>query len=124
MTIPRWYWPTGLGSGVKANILATLTSKIIGTMMAEGMSIEDCVKAVAATLPICSERGIAYSTFTIIRISGNTEAQLIEYDNPRVILLRDGKSVDCPVSSRVISGKTVTESKFQLRAGDMACCHE
>lgn len=54
----------GLGSGVKASILSTLTSKIISTMMAAGMSLEDCVSAVAATLPVSSEHGVAYSTFT------------------------------------------------------------
>ena len=41
----------GLGSGVKASILSTLTSKIISTMMAEGLTLEDCVATIAATAP-------------------------------------------------------------------------
>ena len=84
----------GLGSGVKANILSTLTSKIISTMMANAMGLEDCVSTIAATLPVCSVRGVAYSTFTIMKIVNNEEAELIQYDNPHVILLRDGKHVD------------------------------
>ena len=86
----------GLGSGVKASILSTLTSKIISTMMAEGMRLEDCVETIAATLPVCSERGVAYSTFTILRLVNNERAEIIQYDNPMVILLRDGHSVEMP----------------------------
>ena len=64
----------GLGSGVKASILSTLTSKIISTMMAEGLSVEDCVSTIAATLPVCSVRGVAYSTFTIVHIVNDETA--------------------------------------------------
>ncbi|MDR1618703.1 MAG: serine/threonine-protein phosphatase [Treponema sp.] len=86
----------GMGSGVKASILSTLTAKIIATMMANNLSVEDCVTTIAATLPVCKERQIAYSTFTIIRITGNLEAEIIQYDNPLVILLRGGKNFDYP----------------------------
>ena len=50
----------GLGSGVKANILATMTSRIISSMMSSGATLEEVVETVASTLPVCSERGIAY----------------------------------------------------------------
>lgn len=109
----------GLGSGVKANILSTLTSKIICTMMASGLAIEDCVETIAKTLPVCNIRQIAYCTFTIIRVTGNKLAEVIQFDNPSVILLRNGKNFDYPVVSRVIEGKTILESKIPLQLHDV-----
>ena len=73
----------GLGSGVKASILSTLTSKIISTMLSEGLSLEECVETIAATLPVCSIRGVAYSTFTIIHLKNNQSAELIQHDNKK-----------------------------------------
>lgn len=109
----------GLGSGVKANILSTLTSKIISTMMANKMSIEDCVTTVASTLPVCEKRGIAYSTFTIIRVVDNKEVELIQYDNPHVILLRNGKNYDYEKIGMKIGEKEIFKSKFTLSLGDI-----
>lgn len=109
----------GLGSGVKANILSTLTSKIIATMMASDMPIEECVTTIAQTLPICSVRGVAYATFTILRVYDNQEIHLIQYDNPDVILLRGGKNIDYPREERVIAGKRIFESRFPIALGDI-----
>ena len=109
----------GLGSGVKASILSTLTSKIISTMMSEGLSIEDCVSTIAATLPICSVRGVAYSTFTIINIINNQTAELIQYDNPKIILFRDGKYYDYPTTEINIDGKKILRSSIKLKEDDI-----
>ena len=109
----------GLGSGVKASILSTLTSKIISTMMAEGLPLEECVSTIAATLPICSVRGVAYSTFTIIHIIDNSVAELIQYDNPHVILLRDCLNYDYPKSELNIDGKKIYKSTIKLQENDI-----
>ncbi|MBQ2472220.1 MAG: SpoIIE family protein phosphatase, partial [Acholeplasmatales bacterium] len=108
----------GLGSGVKASILSTLTSKIISTMMAEGLKLEDCVSTIAATLPICSVRGVAYSTFTIIHIIENRTVEIIQYDNPKVIFLRDFNVYDYPTKELNIEGKKVLKSIINLQEDD------
>lgn len=109
----------GLGSGVKANILSTLTSKIISTMMANNLSIEDCVSTIASTLPVCGERGVAYSTFTIIQVNNNREAEIIQYDNPHVIFLRNGKNVSYPKTIMELDGKQIYSSKILLEENDV-----
>lgn len=109
----------GLGSGVKASILSTLTSKIISTMMAEGLTLEDCVETIAHTLPICSVRGVAYSTFTILHIVNNSEIELIQYDNPLVILLRGGKNFDYPKTEMNIGNKRIYKSVIKLCENDI-----
>lgn len=109
----------GLGSGVKASILSTLTSKIISTMMAEGLPIEDCVSTIAATLPVCSVRGVAYSTFTIIHLRNNEAAEIIQYDNPKVILIRNEKNYDYPTTELNIGGKKILHSVIPLQENDI-----
>ena len=109
----------GLGSGVKASILSTLTSKIISTMMAEGLALEECVSTIAATLPICSVRGVAYSTFTIIHLIDNTTAELIQYDNPMIIMLRNCERYDYPKDELSIGGKKIYKSSIKLQENDI-----
>jgi len=109
----------GLGSGVKANILATLTSKIISTMLAAGMPLEDAVETIIATLPVCAVRGVAYSTFTIIRIVNNLKAEIIQYENPSVIMLRDGKNYEMPTTTVTVAGKEVLRSEVPLMENDV-----
>ena len=109
----------GMGSGVKANILSKLTAKIVSTMMAAGLQVEDCVETIAATLPVCKERCVAYSTFTIIDLHDNEEAEIIQYDNPGVILLRDGGHYEFPSQEVVIGGKKILKARVKLQENDV-----
>ena len=109
----------GLGSGVKASILSTLTSKIISTMLADGLSLEECVETIAATLPVCSIRGVAYSTFTIVHLKNNQTAELIQYDNPHIIIIRDEKNWDYPKTEMNIGGKKIFKSVVKLQENDI-----
>ena len=109
----------GLGSGVKASILSTLTSKIISTMMAEGLKLEECVETIAATLPICSVRGVAYSTFTIIHLIHNATAEIIQYDNPLVIMIRNFELYQYPQSELNIGGKKIYKATIPLQENDI-----
>ena len=104
----------GMGSGVKANILATMTSKIAVTMLREGASLEETLDTIADTLPVCNERHLAYSTFTIIKAFHSGEVYVAEFDNPSIFLLRDGEEVSVEKIKRTIHDKVIFESKFVL----------
>ena len=109
----------GLGSGVKASILSTLTAKIISTMLAEGASLEDCVNTIVDTLPVDSKNGVAYSTFTVIHLLRNEIAEIIEYENPAAILIRDGGNFEFPRQEMSVGGKRVLRASVRLQDGDV-----
>ena len=108
----------GLGSGVKANILSTLTAKMLSTMMANNMSIEECVISMAETLPICSVRGVAYSTFSIIKIVDNKYVDIYNYDNPTPFMIRDGKVKDLNYTVSVFENKKIYHAKVEAKLND------
>lgn len=109
----------GLGSGVKANILVTLTSTICATMVREGASVADVVSTIVNTLPVCSVRKVAYATFSILEIKDSGEGYLAEFDNPFCIYIRDGQRMEFKCEYNEYSGKGVYETRFQALPGDV-----
>ena len=103
----------GLGSGVKASILSTLTSKMLSSMIAGDISIKECIRCIANTLPVCKVRNVAYSTFTIIKIQDNKYVDIYNFDNPTPFMIRDGKVMDLSYSSTEIDGKTIYHAKIE-----------
>ncbi len=87
--------------------------------MAAGLAIEDCVQTIAATLPVCSVRGVAYSTFTIIHIQNNETAEIIQYDNPHVIVIRNYEVYDYPKTEINIDGKKIYKTTLKLQEDDV-----
>jgi hypothetical protein len=84
----------GMGHGVKANILATLTSTMALNFTREHKEIDRIAEIIMNTLPVCSERKISYSTFTIVDIESSGNANILEYDNPPTIILRGSREFD------------------------------
>lgn len=109
----------GLGSGVKANILATLTSKILSTMVSNNISIRDCIETVIQTLPVCKVRGIAYSTFSVVHVDQYGKGVLIEFDNPQAIYYHNGRCVDLIRNETIVCDKKVYHSEVKLKDGDI-----
>ncbi|SKA83031.1 Stage II sporulation protein E (SpoIIE) [Clostridium sp. USBA 49] len=109
----------GLGSGVKANILSTLTCKIAGTMLKEGLSLYETVDTIAHTLPVCSIRQLAYCTFTIIKIDNSGNVHALEYDNPSYFLIKNNIITTPKKKQIIIKDKLINESNFKLDIGDV-----
>ncbi|MBS3985657.1 MAG: SpoIIE family protein phosphatase [Selenomonadales bacterium] len=110
----------GLGSGVKANIMATLTTKIACGLLERDVPIDHVVSTIVDTLPSCSERGLAYATFSILQIRADGNAQLYEYDSPPALFFRDDCLVPIERHTRVICGKKITEASLQVEKNDVA----
>lgn len=110
----------GLGSGVQANVLSTLTVEVVGGLVSGNLSTHEVVETLIATLPVCKRRGIAYSTFSILRLYDTGHATLVEYDSPAAIRLRGGVKVsDLKTSEVNVLGKSIRESHFRVRPDDM-----
>ena len=84
----------GMGHGVKANILATLTSTMALNFTREHKDYDRIAEIIMNTLPVCSERKISYATFTIIDIESNGKTSFLEYDNPSAIILRGSQIIE------------------------------
>lgn len=115
----------GMGHGVKANVLSTLTASMIINFDYHNDDITTVAEMIIATLPICSVRKISYSTFSIIDINHTTGlATIIEYDNPQSLIYREGKPLKCEWESHVVDGteermgQVINTTTFEFRDSD------
>lgn len=113
----------GMGHGVKANVLATLTATMAVNFTMEHKAVEKIADIIMNTLPVCSERHMSYSTFTIVDIEHRGLTTILEYDNPQTIILRDNVPFDpgwqCLIlNSEKNSGKEILSCQFQPRKED------
>jgi hypothetical protein len=113
----------GMGHGVKANILATLTATMALNFTKEHKEVDRIAEIIMNTLPVCSERKISYSTFTIIDIESSGRATILEYDNPSTIVLRGNQLFD-PSWKKVVlekgknAGKVLKTCSFKPEKED------
>lgn len=80
----------GLGSGIKANILATMTAHMAAKFVASDLDFVNSAAIMMDTLPVCQVRKISYATFTIVDCHPHGKTRIIEMDNPPYLLIRNG----------------------------------
>ncbi|MFW5802870.1 MAG: SpoIIE family protein phosphatase [Verrucomicrobiota bacterium] len=116
----------GLGSGVKASVLSTLTGALAARCVRGNMDVRRTAEVILSSLPVCRERQLAYSTFTILDLDKSTgELRIIEHENPRFLLLRNGQAADCETERIPIDGPANSSrhhrllySRVRLNEGD------
>ncbi len=118
----------GMGHGVKANILATLTSTMSLNFTLEHKEPEKIAEIIMNTLPECSVRKMNYATFTIIDIESDGEVSILEYDNPQTVIFRGNQVLDphwnCIImQSDKNAGKEIKTCRFRPQKEDriMVC---
>lgn len=108
----------GIGSGVRANILSTVTTTLFSTMLQTGSSVDDCIGEISRMLAMDASNRIAYSTFVLLTISKNGRAKLTEYDSPKTLIYRDGKLLDLSYTMREVAGMEIREYNFVVHESD------
>lgn len=109
----------GLGNGVKANILSTLTTEILSTLVSNDISMEECIETIAQTLPVCKDRGVAYSTFSVIHVNDNGNGYMFEFDNPECICFSNGVYKKLERQELNILNKKIFKTELNLKNQDV-----
>ncbi len=118
----------GLGSGIKAGVLSTLTATMALKFVESEIPPDRAANIIMNTLPVCRERGISYATFTLVDIQPGAAVRIVEYDNPDYVLVRESTVVEPIKDSATIQRKhkqsapvreeTLFYSDFKARPGD------
>ncbi|WP_179953184.1 SpoIIE family protein phosphatase [Desulfobotulus mexicanus] len=118
----------GLGSGVKAGVLSTLTATMALKFVASNIPIKRAARTIMNTLPVCRLREISYATFTIVDIEPGLQVRMMEFDNPGYLLIRDNQPMTPEKNAIIIERKnkkaapphntTMFYSSYQALPGD------
>ncbi|MDR1248938.1 MAG: serine/threonine-protein phosphatase [Treponema sp.] len=95
----------GLGSGIKANVLASLTAKMIVKFILSGIQLRRAVEIMVNSLPVSSDNGLSYATFTLLDIVNGFHVHIVEYDNPPYLIVRNGEALAAEKKETVFNRK-------------------
>lgn len=110
----------GLGSGIKASILSTLTTSMATQMVYNGISINETFESILLTLPVCKVRGLSYATLATCLVDHKKQSCTIyEYDFPSILIFRDGEFLNFEKKTKFIKDKKISEINFDIKKGDL-----
>jgi hypothetical protein len=113
----------GMGHGVKANMLSTLTATMALNFTKEHKDPNKIAEIIMNTLPVCSVRKVSYSTFTIVDIEESGKTTILNYDNPDPIVIRASAKFNLKWQNIILEseknrGKEIKVCSFQALKED------
>lgn len=117
----------GLGSGIKASVLSTMTATMAMHYTAMNESILQTALSIIHTLPQDMVRKISYSTFCIFDTDCFGNTRVVEYESPPFYLFRRGKLQEIqkekiPVARKDLDNTFLWVSAFKLEKEDRLVC--
>lgn len=111
----------GLGSGVKANILASMTATMLLKFIEAEIDIKKACEIVLNSLPVCRVRKISYSTFSAMDCDDDGNVKIVEEGNPQFLWIRDNMFMEpeySEITSKTFPNRHMHIYKLKLREGD------
>ncbi|MGQ7869088.1 SpoIIE family protein phosphatase [Sunxiuqinia sp. sy24] len=113
----------GIGHGVKANVLGTLTASMALNYSSLHTQPDVAAKVFMRALPRSSDGKESYATFTIIEIEVGGLVRIVNYDNPQTIILRHGEpyapdEIEVNIRGEENVGKILRIREFRPIQGD------
>ena len=112
----------GLGSGVKAHVLATMTTSMAIKFLESNVPTLEAAEIIMDSLPVCEVRKIGYATFSLFDFRLGGRAQVTEMGNPGYIHLRGTEEIAPLRDETVVSAhwpdREVRECEADFRPGD------
>jgi hypothetical protein len=84
----------GLGSGIKANVLASLTATMLIEFVLKDIPPSRAAELIINSLPVCRDRGLSYAAFTLVDVRPDMSVHFTEYGNPPLVIVRDGRLIE------------------------------
>ncbi len=110
----------GLGSGVKASILSTLTTSMATTMLFNGVPINEVFSSILATLPVCKVRGISYANLCSVVFDADEElCSIVEYEFPVTLYFKDKKLVRLEKQTTIVEAREISICHIKPSEGDL-----
>jgi hypothetical protein len=113
----------GIGHGIKASVLASLTATMALKYTQFHTKPEISSKIIMEALPKSSDGKESYATFTVIELEADGQVRIINYDNPPVLIIRNGslyqpKEYELEVRGGENIGKVLRCREFIARKED------
>lgn len=111
----------GLGSGIKANILACMTATMLLRFVEEDIKIKKAAEIIMNSLPVCKLRQISYATFSVVDCDEDGNVRIVEEGNPDFVLMRGNEVLEVPhkiVTSKSFPNRHLKIYEFKAKLGD------